>query len=182
MLVLANDLLPASVIAYASCFALTMFFLGKKTRLFDRILLSSATTFSGIWLYEIAYHYSWGLGGLPRDLATPSVAIGGDVPFPIYFALFLAAVPLLARRQMTFNRAFLFVAIISLILFAVWNGVGFPQFWCVCSYEPVWGVWLPRDTVEPLGYVMNSLTKLLAVVPAFLFFPDPKHTGVCADS
>jgi len=175
MIVLANNLLPASVIAYASCFALTMFFLRGKTQLFDRILLASATTFSGIWLYEIAYHYSWGLGGLPTDLSALSVAIGGDVPFPIYFAVFLSAVPLLGRRQMTLNRPFFFVTIVSLILFAIWQGVGFPQFWCVCSYEPVWGVWLPRETVEPLGYVMNSLTKLLAVVPAFLFYSDPKH-------
>ncbi len=132
------------------------------------------TMTSGIWLYEIAYHYSWGLDGLLSDLSRLSISLGGDVPFPIYFASFLVALPLVVRQYVGLNRPLLVIAASSAILFVVWLAIGFPQFWCVCSYEPVWGAWLPREIVEPLGYVMNSLTKLLAVVPAFLFCPDPK--------
>ncbi len=177
MIVLPNGLLPASVIAYSASFALTMLFLRNRTKLFDRVIISALTMTSGIWLYEIAYHYSWGLGGLLSDLSRLSISLGGDVPFPIYFAGFLVAMPLVVRQYFTLNRLFVMVVAISAILFVVWLAIGFPQFWCICSYEPVWGVWWPRESVEPLGYVMNSLTKLLAVVPAFLFYQAQKHTG-----
>ena len=141
---------------------------------------------SGIWLYEIAYHYSWGLGGLQSDFSTLSVAIGGNVPFPIYFAIFLTVLPLVGRRYMTLNRVFFLAASLSAILFVIWLSIGFPQFWCVCASKPLSNVLLPGDyvkpdgwlkeaSVEPLGYVMNSLTKLLSVVPALLFYPGSRE-------
>ena len=154
-----------------------MLFLRKRAKLFDSAIISALAMTSGIWLYEIAYHYSWGLDGLLSDLSRASIALGGDVPFPIYFAGFLVALPLVVRQYVTLNRPFFVIAVISAVLFAVWLAIGFPQFWCICSYEPVWGVWWPRASVEPLGYVMNSLTKLLAVVPAFLFYPGQKNTS-----
>jgi hypothetical protein len=188
MMLLPNNLLPASVIAYLTCFVLTMLFLRGRTKLFDRIMVSSATTASGIWLYEIAYHYSWGLGGLLTDLSSPSVAIGGNAPFPIYFAVFLSALPLMARQYIKLNRVFFVAAAISAILFAAWLSLGFPQFWCVCASKPFSSFllpgefvkpdgWLSEASVEPLGYVMNSLTKLLAIVPAFLYYQDAKNTS-----
>ena len=174
MLVLPNGLLPASLIAYSTCFGLTMLFLRKRAKLFDRAMISALTMTSGVWLYEIAYHYSWGLDGLLSDFSRPSIVLAENNPFPIYFATFLVALPLVVRQYVTLNRLFLMIAAISTTLFAVWLAIGFPQFWCICSYEPVWGVWWPRASVEPLGYVMNSLTKLLAVVPAFLYYQDAK--------
>jgi len=151
-----------------------MLFLRRRTGLFDRAMISALTMTSGVWLYEIAYHYSWGLDGLPSDLSRPSIVLAEHNPFPIYFAIFLVMSPLLVRQYASLNRPFFVVTAISIGLVAVWLAVGFPQFWCVCSYEPVWGAWLARETVEPLGYVMNSLTKLLAVVPAFVFYPEPR--------
>jgi len=170
MPLLPENLLPASAIAYVSCFILTMFFLRNETKLLDRIMISSAAMVSGVWLYELAYHYMWGFSGLLTDLSAPRINNGGNVPFPIYFAIFLICMPLLVRRYISLNKPFIIVSATSALLFGVWYAIGFPQFWCVCSYEPIWGVWLNRASVEPLGYVMNSLTKLLAVVPAFLFY------------
>ena len=132
---------------------------------------------SGIWLYEIAYHYSWGLDGLLSDLSRLSISLGGDVPFPIYFASFLVALPLVVRQYVGLNRPLLVIAASSAILFVVWLAIGFPQFWCVCSYEPVWGAWLPREIVEPLGYVMNSLTNFLLSFQHFCFVRTQKHTS-----
>jgi hypothetical protein len=124
---------------------------------------------SGIWLYELLYHYMWGLSGLLTDLSRLSIAIGGPVPFPIYFAVALISLPLLARRYINLNASFYATFSLSMALFAVWHFSGFPQFWCVCSYKPFWGKWLSREIVEPLGYVFNSLTKIVCIVPALLF-------------
>lgn len=170
MLVFSNNLLPASVAAYASCFALTFFFLSGRAKLLDRLMVSVATTVSGIWLYEIFYHYSWGFGGLTADLSRLSIAIGGVVPFPIYFAVALVILPLLARQYFSLNVQFFLVLAVSLEFFGIWMVLGFPQFWCTCEYRTAIGNFIPGPLTEQVGYVMNSLTKLLSVVPAFLFY------------
>jgi hypothetical protein len=187
MIVSQGGLLPASVIAYSTCFVLTMLFLRNKTKILDRVMIGLATTLSGVSLYEIAWHYSWGLGGLLNDVSALRLGFGGDA-FPTYLAAFLAMLPLLVRQYITLNVLFLLILAISGILFAIWLSVGFPQFWCVCASKPILGSllpntwvkpdgWLNSDSVEPLGYVMNSLTKLLAVVPAFLFYSGQRQTS-----
>ena len=174
----APPFLPASAIAYSLCFVLTMLFLRGRTRLFDRLMISAATTLSGVSLYEIAWHYSWGLNGLLEDLSALRLGFGGDA-FPIYLATFLVLLPFLARQYMRINRLFFITSGVSIGMFVIWIGIGFPQFWCVCASKPVFSFllpsvlkpdgWLSEASVEPIGYAMNSLTKLLAVVPAFLF-------------
>jgi hypothetical protein len=162
------NLMPASIICYAACFLLTLYFL-RGSVLLDRIMISVATMISGIWLYELIYHYMWGLSGLPTDLSRLSIALGGPVPFPIYFCLALVSLPLLGWRYIRINALFISVSVASLVLFAAWFVSGFPQFWCACSYKPIWGAWLPNQSVEPLGYIFNSLTKIVCIVPALLF-------------
>jgi hypothetical protein len=169
----SHDLMPASVICYAACFVLTLYFL-RGALLIDRIMISVATMISGIWLYELIYHYMWGFSGLPTDLSRLSIALGGPVPFPIYFCMALVSLPLLGWRYIRINPVFILVSVASILLFATWSFYGFPQFWCACSYKTVWGTWLPSQTVEPLGYLFNSLTKIVCIVPALLFNGGPK--------
>jgi hypothetical protein len=166
-----NALFPISIWAYVACFFLTFYFLKRRTTVFDTFFIASATTISGAWLYETTYNYMWGFNGLANDLSAPRVTFGLGLPFPIYFAIFLILLPLLSRQYISVNRSLLIVSLVSIILIFIWYEIGFPQFWCVCSHEPIWGVWLPRTSVEPLGWIMNSLTKLLVIVPAFLFYP-----------
>src|SRR6266850_5755750 len=88
MIELQDSLLPASVIAYSACFALTMLFLRNKTKILDRVMIGLVTTLSGVSLYEIVWHYSWGLTGFLNDLSALRLGFGVDA-FPVYLAAFL---------------------------------------------------------------------------------------------
>jgi hypothetical protein len=154
-----TDLLPASTLAYASCFLLTIFFLRKRmSSIFDIILTSAASTFSGVWLYEVAYHYYWGtsLGALKYDFSNLSIVLYPGWAFPIYFAIALILFPFLKREYMTLNKPLIATLGLSIILFALWAYLGYPQYY---------------GTSNPtaLGYWMNSVTKILSVLPALLF-------------
>jgi len=166
-------ILPASEIAYASCFILALgFLLYQKNDLFEALLISVLTMFSGVYLYEIVYHYMWGIsvGAVQNDLLTLNVDLAGPT-FPLLLALALTFSPLIAWRYVRLNYPLVTLIVVSAGLVVLWEAWGFPQFWCVCSYETYFWGWLPRSTVEPLGYFFNSVTKVIAVIPAFLFFP-----------
>jgi hypothetical protein len=165
--------MPASEIAYAGCFVLSfVFLLYQKVDVFEALLISVLTMFSGVYLYEIVYHYMWGIsvGAVLGDLSTLNVDLGGPT-FPLLLAGVLTFSPLIAWRYVRFNYPLVALVSVSAILVLLWEASGFPQFWCVCSFQTFFWGWLPRNVVEPLGYVFNSVSKVIAVIPAFLFFP-----------
>ena len=180
---MAVGLMPASEIAYCSCFILTLgFLLYQKVNPFEALLISVLAMFSGVYLYEIVYHYMWGIsvGAVLNDLLTLNVNLGGSVTFPLLLAAVLTLSPLIAWRYVRFSYPLLASIIISATLVVLWEAWGFPQFWCVCSFRTFFWGWLPRSSVEPLGYFFNSVSKVIAAVPAFLFFPklNPSITRV----
>jgi hypothetical protein len=154
-----NQLLPASTIAYASCFVLTVYFLRNRvSALFDAVLTAAATTFSGVWLYEVFYHYYWGtsIAALRYDFSNFSIVLYPGWAFPIYFAAVLIMLPFLKRQYISLNIPLICIFAISVAIFVIWATVGYPQYF---------------GTTDPtvVGYWMNSISKILAIVPAFLF-------------
>jgi hypothetical protein len=154
-----SQLILASALAYASCFLLSIYFLrNRMTSIFDILLTSAATTFSGIWLYEIMYHYfsAMSFGTLKYDFSNLSIALYPGWAFPVYFAIAIIFVPFLKRQYMTVNKPLVAIFTLSIVLFALWAYMGYPQY---------------SGTGDPslLGYWMGSLTYILAIVPAFLF-------------
>src|SRR5579871_4738506 len=102
-----SQLLPASTLAYASCFILTIYFLrNTMTSIFDLVLTSLATMFSGVWLYEVFYHYYWitSLAGLPNDFSHFSIVLYPGWAFPVYFVGAIILFPFLKRQYMTLNK------------------------------------------------------------------------------
>jgi hypothetical protein len=172
----SGQLLPASTLAYATCFLLTIYFLkNRMSSMFDVLLTATATTFSGVWLYELVYHYFWGssLASLFSDFSHFSVTIYPGWPFPVWFALPVILFPLLKKQYITLNKPLLVTLAVSMGLFALWFNLGFPQFFYPQYY---YGPLLTPAQVRDIGYVMNSLSKLLAIVPAFLFCEKGKFT------
>jgi len=182
-----TSLLLASELAYASCFFLTLsFLLYRNIDFLESLLISFVTMFSGVILYEIAYHYGFGLGPLVGDLTTLDIQFVSSVhpQFPLLFASVVVCAPLLAWKYISINRPFLIALSISIALFFIWVIIGYPQF-----ANPTWWptqkmiIWVfpksyinaptlaAEEAIENAGYWLNSLTKLLAVVPAFLFYP-----------
>jgi hypothetical protein len=143
--------------------------------MFDVLLTATATTFSGVWLYELVYHYFWGssLASLFSDFSHFSVTIYPGWPFPVWFALPVILFPLLKKQYITLNKPLLVTLAVSMGLFALWFNLGFPQFFYPQYY---YGPLLTPAQVRDIGYVMNSLSKLLAIVPAFLFCEKGKFT------
>lgn len=166
----SDEILPASLIAYAACFLTTFYFLGPRVRFLERFMISVSAMISGIWLFETVYHYSWGFGGLATDLSQLSIAYGGNAPFPIYYALALILLPLIGSRYMSLNVFLLAILGASITLFGLWLFLGFPQFWCNCEFRTFLGSSLPAKWTVTAGYILNSAAKLLCVVPAFLFY------------
>ena len=169
-----GQVLWASVIAYALCFILTMLFLRKRVRLLENVLVSLLTMFSGVMLYEIAYHYSWSeadtIARVWQDISW--FTLGGTTAFPLLFYAAVMLAPILAWRYITLNRAFLAILVSGIISFIVWVGLGYQQFWCLCEGADIFGQYLPPSQIEAIGYWMNSFSKILCLAPAFLFFPS----------
>jgi len=169
-----DQVLWASVFAYGLCFILTMFFLRKRIKFLENILLSLLTMFSGVMLYEIAYHYSWSeadsIARIWQDITW--FTLGGTTAFPLLFYASVMLAPFLAWRYMAVNKAFIVVLGAGITFFFVWVGLGFQQFWCSCEGADIFGQYLPPSQIETIGYWMNSFSKILCIAPAFLFYPS----------
>jgi len=161
---------------------LTFYFLRiRRVAILERSLITLDVLFSGIWLFEIFYHYGWNtpfslpwFNDLWRDAITINVSLGtpSTTTFPLVFSFFVVSTPLVAFRYITINKAFVTVSAIALAAFAIWELLGYQQFWCPCEYESVFGFYFPNSQIEWIGYAMNSISKLFMIVPAFLFYPS----------
>lgn len=151
----------------------------------EAFFFSLASMVSGIWLYEIVDHYAYGpepLSIFIRELERidfSGTSYGSHSIFPLLWSLIMISLPLSARKYMRVNRYFLFTFVGGLGVFAVWILLGFPQF-----FEPNWcSSWIPHCYAEIsypssdrvlVGYLANSVSKLLVLSPALLFVPRAK--------
>lgn len=150
--------LPAPTLAYASCFVLTIYFLrNRMASLFDILLTSAGTTFSGLWLYEVFYHF-WGTNpnAIKYDFSSFSIVLYPGWAFPVYFAAVLILIPFLKKQYISLNVPLVSVFAISIAIFAMWAAMAYPHS-------------LGTSASTAVGYGINSASYILAVVPAFLF-------------
>lgn len=188
-----GETLYASIIAYALALLIAAFSLSRQGVGIERLFFALASMTSGVWLYEIAYHYSYyyGASGLGHllfgDLRYLTINTDGS-QFPLIWSLLMVALPFSAFRHMRLNKLFLLAAGSSLVLFWIWIQVGYPQFFAPQwwpTFAPSIGL-IPKayshtsnQLIVLYGYIFNSLTKVLAVVPSLLFYrankePSPK--------
>jgi hypothetical protein len=136
------------------------------------MLISLVTMFSGVILYEIVYHYGFGLSPLVGDLTTFDIQFVSSVhpQFPLLFASVVVCAPLLSWKYISINRPFLIVLSASIALFFVWIIIGYPQY-----TNPTWWptqkmiIWVfpksyinaptpaAQEAIETVGYWLNSL-------------------------
>jgi hypothetical protein len=166
-----------SLITYAACFTLCSFFLNRQgVGLTDRLLYSLATMAAGIVLYEIVYHYAYGVSvPLLVKNATFFGLDSGNGAFPLIWFLMTLAIPFLGRRYMGLNRPlFALIAFEAVVMF-VWIGAGYPQaaypsWWP--AHAPIFHFIKPTDgpgTIVFYGEVFSNMAKVIAVIPSFFF-------------
>jgi len=158
---LGSGVLVASVVG--PCFAIVVASRGLRTQGvgFERFFVGLASAVSGIWLFEILYHYGWNgtFHALATNLMTFNIDTGLGNYFPLPWALIMVALPAVAYRRMRVNVVFILLLLGTLLGFWAWANAGYPQFTYVGS-----------TAAEGAAY--NTITKLfVCLLPASLFVP-----------
>jgi hypothetical protein len=136
---------------------------------------------SGIWLYEIIYHFSFpgtlNIKNIVNGLLTFNFNTTNSV-YPLVWSIIIVVLPFMGIKYMKLNWIFIGVFAFSVMSFLFWVLIGYPNL-----FNPEW--WpasqphinlLPlelKHTASPVivfwGDFFNSLTKILVVVPSLLF-------------
>ncbi len=175
---LKGDLLAASPLSYALAYLLTSRLLRRRGLGTLRIFISLSSMVSGIWLYEIFYHYAYGiesLGMLLEEIGTIGLltpAVGG--PFPLPWSILMVLMVCVGYQYMHVKKWFFTALSVSLITFFFWVAVGYPQFhhpeWWSSSNDLLAIIPPDMDTVVAYSFFFNSLTKFpTAMLPSTLF-------------
>lgn len=178
---IANQTLYASILFALLNFYLTSLFLRKQKVGIERYFIAVASMVSGIWLFEVVYRIGYGytLSQFLYGLTTLNFNTTG-AQFPMLWALLMMALPLAGVKYMRINWLFFSTMAFGLAAFWVWVNSGYAQF-----LNPQWWPQLtPLINLIPLAYahtsnpavvetalVFNSITKILSLAPAFLFYP-----------
>lgn len=133
----------------------------------ERIFVGLASAASGLWLYEVCYHYAFMFAGvpgvlyaIPKNLLTFNIDTGEGSYFPLPWAVLVILLPAVAYRHMKPGSMFVFVLGLSGLTFYLWISAGYPQFF----------------DGKFMGTVYNSVTKFLVyILPASLFVGDKKY-------
>lgn len=128
----------------------------------ERIFIGLSAAVSGLWLFEILYHYSYpgSLMAFPTNLKTLRTNTGVGNYFPLPWSLIMVVLPAVAYRRMSINPFFLVLLAATVVSFFLWTEAGYPQF--------------PFATgrLAFVAAVYNSIAKgAVCLVPASLFLP-----------
>jgi hypothetical protein len=180
-MVAGNSLLYPSLICYLACFTLTSFFLKRQgVRFLDRLLISVMSTVSGIILFEIVYHYGFGIPSLDYFFTHELTFLGnqsanGYFSLDWYLLIFLSL--FIARRYMALNIALVAVVFLGAIVMFAWIGSGYPQFFnppWVANYSPIYQtfhvVYSSPKMISEYARYFNGIAKIISIIPAFLFY------------
>jgi hypothetical protein len=176
--ILKGELLSASPISYASAYLLTSRLLRRQGVGALRIFISLCSMVSGIWLYEVFYHYAYGGVSFDRLVEEASTvgaltpAVGG--PFPLPYSVLMVLLVFVGYHYMRLTRWFFICLSISLLTFYLWVATGYPQFhhpeWWPSSTPLLAIIPAEREAIIAYGLLFNSLTKLPTVlIPSTLF-------------
>ncbi len=187
--VLTGRVLAASIVAYALCYL----FASRRLRNcegvgFERIFIAACAMVSGIWLFEVVYHYGWLVSWDQFSQSLTDFNIRPPAlrePFPLMWASIMIVVVFVGARHMKANRWFYAVLAGSVAIFILWLAVGYPSFqnpWrspqgteVIQLIPPEWGHPRTPDTsgwglIAFWGALFTGAAKLfICVLPATLF-------------
>ncbi len=170
-----------SLIHYGSCFILASYFLNRQgVKVADRILYSLAIMASGIVLYEIVYHYGFGISySILVQNATFFGLDSNGTAFSLDWFVIIFVIPFAWRQYMSLGNWSLLILVTfeALVMFA-WISTGYPQF----QYPSWWPAYKVLFDVIPVvngtpssssilfyGGLFGELAKTISVIPAFFF-------------
>lgn len=174
----AVGLLYASLISYLLCFTLTSFFLNRQNvKFLDRMFLSILSMLAGIILFEIVYHYGFGIS--QAQLIKDFTFLGngtaqGSFPLDWYLLIFVSI--FIGRKYMTFNKSLIVLTLFGAVAMFVWIGSGYPQ-----SFDPPWTanylpiyqtfhvVYTTSNMIVQYASFFTDISKTIAIIPAFFF-------------
>lgn len=179
--------LTASMAGFALCYLICSRGLRRHKGVgLQRVFISLAVMVSGVWLYEIAYHYAFpgSLAFLAKDAGTFSINTPtGGRGYPLIWSLVMVALAFVGARFMRVNRWFWLTLALSVATFWIWIRIGYPNYF----HPEWWPTGTPTIDLFPRSYqttrtpdslaiiafwggLMNSITKVLvSVLPATLF-------------
>lgn len=134
---------------------------------------------SGIVLFEIVYHYGFGIPSL-HDFLTFELTFLGNQSANGYFSLdwylLIFASLFIARKYMALNKALLAVTFFGAIVMFAWIGSGFPQLFnppWTADYLPVYRtfhvVYSSPGMIIQYAQFFNGIAKIISVIPALFF-------------
>ncbi len=168
----------ASLVFYSLCFALTSFFLNRQgLRFLERIFYCFAAMASGIVLFELVYHYAYGVLSF-NDFLHYELFFFGNQSANGYFSLdwylIILVVPFIGWKYMRVSKTLIAVIIFSSAVMFFWVATGYPQFlypqWFP-SYGPFIDIIQKGNTNQIVffGELFNGPAKIIAIIPALLF-------------
>jgi hypothetical protein len=167
-----------SLVSYSLCFVLTSFFLNRQgLKLLERIFYCFAAMASGIVLFELVYHYAYGVTSLHHFLHYELFFLGNQSAngyFSLDWYLIILVVPFIGWKYMKFNRLLLAVIVFSAVVMFFWVATGYPQFLYPQDY-PSHGPYIDLiqkgNTMQIISYGkwFNGIAKIIAVIPALFF-------------
>ena len=179
--VAGTSLLYPSVICYLVCFTLTSCFLNRQgVRFLDRLFISVLSMISGIILFEIVYHYGFGIPNL-NDFLTHELTFLGNQSANGYFSLdwylLIFSSLFVARKYMAFSKPLVALASFGAIVMFAWIGSGYPQLFdppWVANYAPIYQtfhvVYSSQNMIAEYARYFNGIAKIVSIIPAFLFY------------
>lgn len=167
-----------SLVSYTLCFVLTSFFLNRQgLKFLERIFYCFAAMASGIVLFELVYHYAYGVSSFHSFLHYELFFFGNQSAngyFSLDWYLIILVVPFIGWKYMKLNRTLIAVIIFSAVVMFFWIATGYPQFlypqWFP-SYGPYIDIIQKGNTNQIVFYgeLFNGVAKIIAIIPALLF-------------
>jgi hypothetical protein len=176
-----SSLLYPSLICYLACFTLTSSFLKRQgVQFLDRLFISVLSMVSGIILFEIVYHYGFGIPSLDYFWTHELTFLGNQSAngyFSLDWYLLIFSSLFVARKYMAFNIPLFALALLSAIVMFAWIGSGYPQLFdppWFANYLPIYKTfhvaYSSPNMIDQYARYFNGFAKIISIIPAFLFY------------
>jgi len=144
----------------------------------ERYFVGLASAVSGIWLFEILYHYGF-LTTIPYvldNLQTFNIDTGMGTYFPLSWALIMVSLPFVAYASMSINRVLVLCSVSAMVLFGLWVGIGYPQWMYPGSFFTNRLIEVSPTSAAAYGLFFNTVTKVVVILtPCSLFLRRGMH-------